>query len=119
MQKEKEKKIELETRFQVMGLTAQGQLVDTLDDIRMFVVVEKSKPVKILSEGVYTILVQGVYEIGDYVAGFVGNDESISAKAIAPHGYEEYRDEIVGRIIQGTSEVIGDDYFKVRIMIWV
>tara|TARA_R100001460_G_scaffold2629_1_gene8378 strand:- start:10907 stop:11245 length:339 start_codon:yes stop_codon:yes gene_type:complete len=110
-------KKEEEIRFQVMGLTSEGQLVDSLDDIRMFVVVEKSKPVKILSEGVYTILVQGVYEIGDYVAGFVDEDESISAKAIAPHGFEEYRDTIVGRIIQGNNKIIGDDYFKVRIMI--
>lgn len=108
-----------EIKYQIMGLTAEGQLVDSLDDIRMFVVVEKSKPVKILSEGVYTILVQGTYEIGDYVAGFIDDDESISAKAIAPHGYEEYRDEIVGRIIQGTAKVIGNDFFKVRIMIWV
>ena len=112
MEKEKE-----EIRYQIMGLTAEGQLVDNLDDIRMFVMVEKTKPVKILSEGVYTILVQGEYEIGDYVAGFIDDDESISAKAVVPHAYEEYRDEIVGRIIQGDSKVIGDDYFTVKVMI--
>lgn len=112
MEKEKE-----EIRYQVMGLTAEGQLVDNLDDIRMFVMVEKTKPVKILSEGVYTILVQGEYEIGDYVAGFIDDDESISAKAVVPHSYEEYRDEIVGRIIQGDNKVIGNDYFAVKVMI--
>ena len=112
MEKEKE-----EVKYQVMGLTAEGQLVDSLDDIRMFVMVEKTKPVKILSEGVYTILVQGAYEIGDYVAGFVDDDESISAKAVVPHAYEEYRDEIIGRIIQGDNKVLGNDYFAVKVMI--
>ena len=115
MQKEKEKEI----NFSIMGLTADGSLVDTMDDIRMFVLVENGKPVKIMSEGVYTILVQGTYEIGDYVVGYVDEDESIGAKAIMPTAYEEYRDEIVGRIIAGEDEVVGEDYYRVKVMIWV
>lgn len=104
-------------RFQVMGINAEGLLCDELDDIRMFAVVENSEPKKLLSEGVYSILIQGVFEVGDYVVGFVDEDEKIRAKAVQSLEYESYRDEIVGRIIQGSKKIINEDYFLVKVML--
>ena len=117
MEEEKEEKINFDIRFVVMGINSEGLLCDTLDDIRMFVVVENTKPKKLLSEGVYTLLIQGKYEVGDYVAGFVDTDESIQAKSISSLEYESYRDEIVGRIISGEKESIGQDYYRVKVKI--
>jgi len=117
-EKEKEKEIDY-NRFQVMGLTNEGLLCDTLDDIRMFVVVENVKPKKLLSEGVYSILIEGTHEVGDYVTGFVDEDENVKAKAVQPLDYESYRDEIVGRIISTSSDVINEYYCLVKVKLWV
>ena len=117
MQEQKEEKIELDTRFQVMGINNDGLLCDTLDDIRMYVIVENSIPKKLLSEGIYTLLIQGKFEVGDYVAGFVDVDESIQAKSISSVEYDCYKHEIVGRIISGKEKSLGQDYYEVKVKI--
>ena len=88
-----------QVNYTIMAFNNTGDLIDTNDYCKVFVVVEKSIPVKVMSEGVYSLQVDTHFEIGDYIMGGGKPKEPIFAIPISKDMYDSHKHEIIGRVV--------------------
>lgn len=104
------RKMEKKTKYKVMAFNSKGDLIDHYEDCKVFVVTEDSVPARVMSEGVYTLLIDNSFEIGDYVIGACNSNKDIVATAINKGSYDINKHEIIGKIV-------GKDINVARVMI--
>ena len=86
-----------------MSFDMNGDLSDTIDKARVFVIVDDSvKPVEVRTHGIYWVQMYSEdYMIGDYVYGKSNNiDKNIIA--VGSHMNNEY---VVGRVIGKNKDI--------------
>ena len=88
-----------QVNYTIMAFNGNGELIDMNDNCKVYVVVEMSKPVKVMSEGVYSLQVDTHFEIGDYIMGGGKSKQPIFAIPIDKEGYDAFKHQVVGRIV--------------------
>ena len=91
--------MEKKVNYKIMAFNSQGDLIDHFEGCQVFVVVEDTKPARVMSEGVYSLIVENSFEIGDYVIGGCNSDKMIVPIAIKKDSYDLNKHEIIGRIV--------------------
>ena len=83
---------EKKVNYKIMAFNSDGSLIDHYENCEVFVVVEDVKPARVMSEGVYSLFVEGNFEIGDYIIGGCDSNNMIVAMPIKKESY-------VGRVV--------------------
>tara|TARA_R110002020_G_scaffold353089_2_gene566068 strand:- start:607 stop:894 length:288 start_codon:yes stop_codon:yes gene_type:complete len=90
-----------------MAFDDKGNLSDTIERAKVYVVVKEGDPVRVRTDGVFDIEMYSPFNIGDYVAGKSNNyNSSIIAVSIPPNDVAQYNHSIVGRIIGKKTDKI-------------
>ena len=89
-----------------MAFDDKGNLSDTIERAKVYVVVKEGNPVRVRTDGVFDIEMYGAFNIGDYVAGTSNNmNNNIIAVSLPPDS-SQYNHSIVGRIIGKKTDKI-------------